>query len=139
MNVLALGLALILAAETPASLPAQSAAILLRDMRAIACGDELGCWKRKTLKLDLGLDSAAVSLEALTSHLGFSATEIALWKGKATDTQRALDAIKPTSLTPYNEPWHRAPVLWFALGFVSAIALALGVFAVAKRIDIVAP
>lgn len=129
----ALALVFVLGAEV-AETPATTVAKILTELRATACGDELACWKRKVLRLDVGLEGAALALDSAQLRLTFADAESGVWRGKAEDARRAIEAIKPAIATPTLDAWHRSPVLWFAVGFVAAVGLALGIFAISARI-----
>lgn len=127
----ALLLAALLTAEPLADLK-----LTLKEQRETACGDTLACWKRKTLVLDTALESAIFLNDAQLVKLDFATIEIGLWKGKATDNAQALDSLKPALLAPtVQSSWLQSPTLWFGVGFVSAAAMAIGIFAVAKKIE----
>ncbi len=108
----------------------------LKEQRDIVCGDTLACWKRKTLTLDTTIEAALLIMGSQKLRLEFAATEITLWKTKANDYSQSLEGLKPVLLAPtVQSSWLQSPTLWFGVGFVTAAAMAIGIFAVAKNIE----
>lgn len=128
--MVALALALVLSAED------FDLTAALKEQRDVACGDTLACWKRKTLVLDTTVEAALTIIGSQKLRLDFGATEIGLWKTKAVDCSQSLEGLKPALLAPaVQSSWLQSPVLWFGVGFAVAAAMAIGIFAVAKKID----
>jgi hypothetical protein len=112
--------------------------LVLKEQRLVVCADNLACWKRKTLFLDQGLEGALLKIDLLELRLQFAGGEIEQYRTIGFNQKEALEALKPVILAnPHaTPPVSQSPVLWFGVGFGLAALLSIGIFAIAKRIDI---
>lgn len=125
----------------PASAPVDQTVELQRVLdaaRALVCNDTLACWKRRTLLLDAGLETAVGTSQLMSTKLRLALDQVGLWHGQAQDATKALsDALKLPAITALQgEPWYKAPLLWFVFGALIATTLAIGVFELAIHLKV---
>lgn len=127
------------AATPPGDLSAQSLEMLLKEQRLVVCGDELRCWKRKTLTLDEHAELSLIRIMFLENSLQLATAENLQWKTKSFEQAEALRALKPALVDPVQPSVASSPTLWFGLGATAMAIVCISIFAIVKRIEVPTP
>lgn len=111
---------------------------IAEDLRDQACGVDVACWRRFSLRAFDGLSAGIGGMQLQESMLDVRGEQLSLAMQANSEKDKALadaaDVLKQKSLVPDIAP-HREPVLWLTIGLIAGAALVFGAVAAANGIQ----